>query len=357
MSVDWVWMSSSRLMDVSGVTLRLSFQHCIILLIQYLPMHHSASFLKTKLEVHREIYFHQHECTVCLIHAAKQAYYRSAMVSATTEEAHKFIKNLTQVQDRPLPSHDTKLELVNRFVELFRSKVARICKVLDVQQSDQTAMPQADADSQHWRWTGYWRSHSRSSGSWLELYLINPALQTQHQLGLSRDQQPWNGYFHSCWQWWTPACHQGWQPDVWSMLTVMDTGLSSGVAAWCLKHADSDGHQPVIRGWQPHLWSMFPILKNPGLDNNILKNYRPVSNIPFLGNVMERPVAAQPTKHLESITYMTHCSLHTDMVSVQKVPSWKPKTALTEVWIKVKACCLSFWTCQLPLTKWIKICS
>ena len=41
-----------------------------------------------------------------------------------------------------------------------------------------------------------------------------------------------------------------------------------------------------------------PLLKKPNLDFNILKNYRPVSNLPFLSKIIEKAVAAQITEHL-----------------------------------------------------------
>ena len=41
-----------------------------------------------------------------------------------------------------------------------------------------------------------------------------------------------------------------------------------------------------------------PLLKKSNLDINVLKNYRPVSNLPFLSKVIEKAVAAQITSHL-----------------------------------------------------------
>lgn len=43
---------------------------------------------------------------------------------------------------------------------------------------------------------------------------------------------------------------------------------------------------------------VFPALKKNTLDNEILNNYRPVSNIPFLSKVMEKIVDEQITRHL-----------------------------------------------------------
>ena len=36
---------------------------------------------------------------------------------------------------------------------------------------------------------------------------------------------------------------------------------------------------------------MRPLLKKPGLDKEVLKNYRPVSNLPFILKVLEKVVA------------------------------------------------------------------
>jgi len=41
-----------------------------------------------------------------------------------------------------------------------------------------------------------------------------------------------------------------------------------------------------------------PLLKKSDLDHEILKNYRPISNLPFLGKMIERVVAMQFKQHL-----------------------------------------------------------
>ena len=41
-----------------------------------------------------------------------------------------------------------------------------------------------------------------------------------------------------------------------------------------------------------------PLLKKPGLDKNLLQNYHPVSNLPFLSKVIERVVVKQMDDHL-----------------------------------------------------------
>ena len=46
-----------------------------------------------------------------------------------------------------------------------------------------------------------------------------------------------------------------------------------------------------------------PLLKKPSLDHNILKNYRPVSNLTFLSKVLERIVLARITPFLHYKIY------------------------------------------------------
>ena len=43
-----------------------------------------------------------------------------------------------------------------------------------------------------------------------------------------------------------------------------------------------------------------PLLKKSNLDPDILKNYRPVSNLPFLSKLLEKVVLEQLLKHLEA---------------------------------------------------------
>ena len=40
------------------------------------------------------------------------------------------------------------------------------------------------------------------------------------------------------------------------------------------------------------------MLKKPGLDPNDLKNFRPVSNLPFISKILEKVVLTQLQKHL-----------------------------------------------------------
>ena len=44
---------------------------------------------------------------------------------------------------------------------------------------------------------------------------------------------------------------------------------------------------------------VFPLIKKATLDCNALKNYRPVSNLPYISKIVEKVVAARLQKHLQ----------------------------------------------------------
>ena len=50
-----------------------------------------------------------------------------------------------------------------------------------------------------------------------------------------------------------------------------------------------------------------PVLKKPGLDHNVLKNYRPVSNLPFLSKIMEKTTGSLSISI--AMTYMNPSNL------------------------------------------------
>ena len=91
------------------------------------------------------------------------------------------------------------------------------------------------------------------------------------------------------------------------MLHVVIESLGSSVVPACLKMA-------VIT----------PILKKPSLCVNSLKNFRPISNLPFLGKVIEKVVAAQLSSHLSA-----H-GIHDPMQSAYR-PGHSTETALLRI--------------------------
>ena len=54
-----------------------------------------------------------------------------------------------------------------------------------------------------------------------------------------------------------------------------------------------------------------PILKKASLDKNTLGNYRPVSNLPFVGKLIEKVVSAQVSDYISSNGFLIRTNLPT----------------------------------------------
>jgi len=76
---------------------------------------------------------------------------------------------------------------------------------------------------------------------------------------------------------------------------IVNLSLSSGTVPHALKTA-----------------LVFPLLKKPNLSHEDFKNFRPVSNLPFISNVIEKTVASQ------LVSYMDSNNLHIPLQSAYK---------------------------------------
>ena len=67
-----------------------------------------------------------------------------------------------------------------------------------------------------------------------------------------------------------------------------------------------------------------PLLKKPSLDKNLLKNYRPISNLPFLSKILEKVVLHKLLSHLQEnnlsnpfqSAYRAGCSTETVLLRI-----------------------------------------
>ena len=67
-----------------------------------------------------------------------------------------------------------------------------------------------------------------------------------------------------------------------TITNIINTSLTTGIVPRDLKTA-------VVK----------PLLKKPSLDNNLLKNYRPISNLPFLSKILKKVVLHKHISHLQ----------------------------------------------------------
>ncbi|WP_419585607.1 reverse transcriptase domain-containing protein, partial [Thiolapillus sp.] len=79
--------------------------------------------------------------------------------------------------------------------------------------------------------------------------------------------------------------------DLVSLITVIvNASLSAGIVPQQFKQA-----------------LVTPLLKKPGLDSNDMKNFRPVSNLPFISKILEKVVLTQLRNHLSSNNLLEIC--------------------------------------------------
>ena len=67
-----------------------------------------------------------------------------------------------------------------------------------------------------------------------------------------------------------------------TITNIINTSLTTGIVPPDLKTA-------IVK----------PLLKKPSLEKNLLKNYRPVSNLPFLSKILEKVVLHKLISHLQ----------------------------------------------------------
>ena len=60
-----------------------------------------------------------------------------------------------------------------------------------------------------------------------------------------------------------------------------------------------------------------PVIKKPSLDKEVLENYRPVSNLPFLSKILEKVVATRLGRYL--IIQPTYREVHSKETALLKV--------------------------------------
>ena len=61
-----------------------------------------------------------------------------------------------------------------------------------------------------------------------------------------------------------------------------------------------------------------PLIKKPSLDKQNLKNYRPVSNLPYIGKLIEKAAIKQINEHLTEKICRNPSNLHTLQTTARK---------------------------------------
>ncbi|XP_061450026.1 uncharacterized protein LOC133369124 [Rhineura floridana] len=189
------------------------------------------------------------------VRAAKKSYFAATIRSSLCRPAELFRVVRGLLHSGPPDTKETSEARCNEFAEHFQDKIACIRRDLD---SDVMTVESIEV------------SRARSCPSLLDEFQLVQLEEVDKVLGMLRAIM---SALDPCPSWLVKASRAvttSWAKE------VINASLREGVVPGSLKEA-------VVR----------PLLKKPSLDPDILNNYRPVANVPFLGKVLERVVAGQ----------------------------------------------------------------
>lgn len=223
-------------------------------------------YIKSGLEIHKQLWKEQERVVVALINKKKAEFYIERFQLSDSKDTFKILRELlTYSKEEVLPSSDSRQQLADTFVTYFTDKISAIRSQLDntpgLSDQHMPAQPSASLTCE------------LSHFSPVDECAIRNIVMKGAPKSCKLDPIP------------TALLRKSEVATVvFPIITdVVNTSLTSGSVpdAFKLSHVK-------------------PLLKKDGLNREELKNYRPVANLPFLSKVLERVVARQITGYLEA---------------------------------------------------------
>ena len=241
-------------------------------------------WLKSKLTVHKQIYDSIKQIVTNLVDKAKQAYYSAKIQSSTTckQLFQNFNTILGKSRSSPLPSTFDSDDLPNVFSDYFTEKIRTIRN--NFPPPNPTACPDTS-------FAGNPLLTFESVTDEFVLKIISSASAKSCEL----DPIP------------TTLLYENLDILLPTITNIINTSLTTGIVPPDLKTA-------IVK----------PLLKKPSLDKNLLKNYRPISNLPFLSKILEKVILHKLLSHLQEnnlsnpfqSAYRAGCSTETVLLRI-----------------------------------------
>ena len=226
------------------------------------------AWLKSGLTVFRDIYISAKRFVTNLVLKAKSRYFSSKIENCTSSKQLFSVSNglMGKEKSTPLPNCFPMSQLPNIFCDFFLDKTAKIRKELDDQPLTPSIFPSnAQIDSVF----DIFRPVSESD--------VRKTILNSKPTTCPLDPIP------------TPLFLELLDDLLPTITNLINDSLLSGIFPQSFKTA-------VVR----------PLLKKSSLDQNTLKNYRPVSNLSFLSKVLEKIVLNQLFSYLNSHNLLSH---------------------------------------------------
>ncbi len=218
-------------------------------------------YKKRGLEVDKQLYLEQCHVVVKMITTQKSSYYKGRFQGATPKVMYSLVQGLLSTNQKcALPSGHTDKELADEFALFFHEKVQNVRRGLEQALPGQAPVHQEPETSS-------------------ALTCFTPVTEQDiHKLIKSCPSK-------SCSLDPVPTYLLKEEPVLNCVTPAITTIINTSIA-----ECDVPDHLKVAH--------IVPYLKKKGLDQNVFKNYRPVSNLPFLHKVLEKVVAKQLMTHL-----------------------------------------------------------
>jgi hypothetical protein len=227
-----------------------------------------TTWRQSGLEIHRQIYCQARDATNSLIYEAKTKFFNNKIVDCGTDQKALFriVKQLLGKDNQlKLPSHNSVEELLEQFSGYFTSKIHTIRSNLDKD------VVTDDRPSSVLPLPGNVSSVQLQNYEKLTIDEIKKVIRKSPTKSCSLDPIP---------TWLLKEEIEIISPIITS---IVNMSLQTSFFPPSMKHA-----------------LVTPLLKKPSLDPETLKNYRPISNLPFLSKVTERVVASQLANHMDT---------------------------------------------------------
>ena len=241
---------------------------------------------KSNLEAHRQLYVDQRKLVNDMLDKAKQDFYKGKLDGADTKVVFKTVNNLLNKNTKILPAHSDSSKLANEFGSFFAGKVS---KIYDAIESELGNLSNVDCNVPQYTRSMLSEFDLVSETDIMKYIMKSPAK------SCSLDEIP---------TWFIKQNAYMFVPII---TDIVNLSFSTGTFPDKLKHA-------IIT----------PVIKKQNVDANALKNFRPVSNIPYLSKVIERHAVDNISR------YMTANELGEPLQSAYK-PVHSTETALLKV--------------------------
>ena len=223
-----------------------------------------AVWRRSKLEVHRQIYCQHRDDVVRMIREAKQNHYEEQLSTRDPKATFKVINELTKNNEISLPAPPST-QLCNQFINFFTDKItiiqSGIAKVLSEEKLPTNITPDID---------------TAVKSIMDKIRPVTPEELTK----LIRSSNSKTSALDPCP---TDVLKGTFETHKHLILQIFNKSFQEGIFPDAFKTAQ-----------------LSPIIKSPSMDKHLFKNYRPVSNLPTLGKLLERIGVQRLNEHLLS---------------------------------------------------------